>query len=121
MIPERSHRSEPNGSDDPAVEVGNAAVLIDALRQQIDVVDAKLLYALAQRMSLVKQIGYHKKAALIPIVKIDRFMKLLEDRLYRGRDLQLSESFVRALFELIHQASIDQQHDLMRAAPEKVP
>jgi len=113
-----STRSGAHGGDDPAVR--NAAILIDDLRQQIDAVDAKLLHALAQRMSLVKQIGRHKKAASITTVQIDRWMKLLEHRLRVGRSLKLTEGFVLALFELIHKESIDLQNDLMQTSPEKV-
>jgi len=106
-----------HGSDDPAVR--NAAVLIDELRQQIDVVDASLLHALAHRMSLVNQIGRHKKAASIATVQIDRWMKLLEHRLHLGRSLELTEPFILALFDLIHKASIDLQNDLMHVPPDK--
>lgn len=100
--------------------VRNAAILIDELRQQIDAVDVSLLYALAQRMSLVQQIGRHKKAASITTVQIDRWMKLVEHRLALGRKLDLSGDFVLALFELIHKEAIHVQDDLLPSVPEGV-
>jgi chorismate mutase len=107
-----------SSADDPAVR--SAAICIDELRRRIDAVDADLLQALAQRMALVEQIGRHKKTASMTPVQLERWMKLLEQRLQLGRSLQLTEGFVRALFELIHQASIDLQNDLMQSPPEKV-
>jgi chorismate mutase len=89
-----------------------ATALIDELRQQIDVVDATLLDALARRMALVTQIGRHKQSASIATVQLARWMKLLEHRLQLGRSLKLTEGFVRALFELIHKESIAVQNDL---------
>jgi chorismate mutase len=111
-------RSPAGGIDDPAVRA--AAIRIDELRRQIDAVDADLLRALAQRMALVEQIGHHKKAASITPVQLARWLELLEHRLQLGQRLQLPEGFVRALFELIHQASIELQDDLMASPPEKV-
>ena len=106
-----------DADDDPAVR--HAAISIEELRQQIDAVDVTLLRALAQRMALVEQIGHHKKVASITPVQLDRWMKLLEHRLGLARSLKLSERFVVALFELIHEASIDLQHELMHPPPEK--
>jgi chorismate mutase len=111
------NRSGATSCDDPAVR--DAAVLIDELRLQIDAADSNLLHALARRMSLVKQIGRYKKAASIPTVQIDRWMKLLEHRLQLGRSLQLTESLVLAVFELIHKEAIKVQNDLMHSPPEK--
>lgn len=105
-------------SHDPVVR--EAIASIDDLRQQIDAVDAALLHALAQRMELVKQIGYHKQAASLAPVQPDRWMKVVEHRQHLGRSLQLNERFVLALFELIHDESINLQDQLMQSLLEKV-
>ncbi|HEU4729821.1 MAG TPA: chorismate mutase [Kofleriaceae bacterium] len=111
----------PDGGGQPSeAAMRHAVALIDELRQQIDVVDSTLLHALARRMALVEQIGRHKKAASITAVQLDRWMKLVEQRLQLGRSLRLTEGFVLALFELIHGESITVQNDLMQSPLEKV-
>ena len=116
LVP-RLDRGDAQGASDP--DVKTAVASIDQLRQQIDAVDARLLHALAQRMSLVQRIGHHKKAASITAVQLDRWMKLVEHRLQLGRNLELSESFVLALFELIHHEAIKLQNDLIHSPLEK--
>jgi chorismate mutase len=96
----------------------DAAIAIEELRQQIDVVDAALLWALAERMSLVRQIGRHKKTASMTTVQIDRWMKLVAHRLALGDHLGLSQDFVLALFERIHEEAIRVQDDLMQQTAE---
>lgn len=101
-------------------DVAGAAAMIEELRRQIDAVDSRLLHALAQRMSLVEQIGRYKRIASITTVQIDRWMKLLEQRLRLGRSLKLPDDFVLALFQLIHKESINLQNELAAASAEKV-
>lgn len=110
----------PDATGTETDDVASAAVMIEELRRQIDAVDSRLLHALAQRMSLVEQIGRYKRIASIPTVQIDRWMKLLEQRLRLGRSLKLPDGFVLALFQLIHKESINLQNELAPASPEKV-
>jgi chorismate mutase len=101
-------------------DVESATAMIEELRRQIDAVDSRLLHALAQRMSLVEQIGRYKRIASITTVQIERWMKLLEQRLRLGRSLKLPDGFVLAMFQLIHKESINLQNALVPASPEKV-
>jgi chorismate mutase len=91
--------------------VWNPALEIEQLRQQIDAADTILLNALAERMSLVRQIGEHKKAAAMTAVQLDRWNALLAHRLALAEKLGLSEDFVLALFERIHIEAIRLQDE----------
>jgi chorismate mutase len=110
-------------ADEPSPpSVGDAIELADELitelRKQIDATDASMLQALAERMALVKQIGHHKKTAALATVQLDRWRQVLKDRVQLGRTLRLTESFVVALFEIIHTESINLQNELALPHPK---
>jgi chorismate mutase len=122
VVPETTTPATPTGTETGSGidDVESATAMIEELRRQIDAVDSRLLHALAQRMSLVEQIGRYKRIASITTVQIERWMKLLEQRLRLGRSLKLPDGFVLAMFQLIHKESINLQNALVPASPEKV-
>lgn len=85
---------------------------IEQLRAQIDVIDENLLYALGSRMKISRQIGQYKKDNNIAIVQANRWDSLLAAVVEKGRSYGLDEQFVRNLFNLIHDASVQTQNEL---------
>jgi len=82
---------------------------IDALREQIDVIDDELLDLLSRRMQISSQLGECKKKVNLQILQPSRWDAVLEAALAGARERGLDESFVREIFTAIHQASIDRQ------------
>jgi chorismate mutase len=87
-------------SDDPLFEN-----MLDTLRSRI----------LASRMEIVKQIAMYKKQNKVTALQISRWTQLLEDRLSTARKLNLDETFIKIIFQLIHEDSVRQQTDIMDA------
>ena len=82
---------------------------IEQLRTQIDVIDESLLISLASRMEISRKMGEFKKTHNIAIIQAERWDELISDMLSKGRAYGLSDSFVTAVFNAIHEASVDEQ------------
>jgi len=79
---------------------------LEQYRNQIDSIDSQLIELLAQRMEVVKNIGYHKQQEGMTVFQLNRWKNIIKTRLSEGTELGLSESFVKALLRLIHKESI---------------
>jgi chorismate mutase len=86
---------------------------LDLLRNRIDSIDAELLETLSARVAIVKQIGRYKKENNVTALQINRWSKLMEDRVNIGRRLDINENFVKTLFQLIHEDSVRMQTEIM--------
>lgn len=80
-----------------------------SLRSQIDSLDEELLDVLSARMAVSGRIGSIKKAGGITPLQTSRWEKVLERAVSGASARGLDPSFVRALFELIHEASLKKQ------------
>ena len=83
------------------------------LRGEIDDIDGELLQLLARRMEVSAQIGEYKKQNNVAVVQMDRWKKILADHIETGHDLGLDAGLVSAVFEAIHQASVERQSHIM--------
>ena len=79
------------------------------LRGEIDDIDDELLRLLARRMEVSARIGEYKKRNNLTVVQMDRWKKILAEHIATGQALGLDEELVNAVFEAIHQASIQRQ------------
>ena len=86
---------------------------LDVLRNRIDAVDSELLEILASRVAITKQIGQYKKENNVTALQINRWTQLMEDRVNLGKKLDLNETFVKILFQLIHEDSVRMQTEIM--------
>lgn len=86
---------------------------LDVLRSRIDSIDAELLEMLSSRVAIVKQIGQYKKDNNVTALQINRWSQLMENRVTLGKKLDLNESFVKVIFQLIHEDSVRMQTDIM--------
>lgn len=91
---------------------------IAQLRAQIDVIDENLLYTLASRMKVSRQIGQNKRKNNIAIVQANRWDSLLEAAIKRGAEYDLDADFVKALFNLIHDASVRIQNEILEGGEQ---
>ncbi|TNF41196.1 MAG: 3-deoxy-7-phosphoheptulonate synthase [Bacteroidetes bacterium] len=86
---------------------------LDVLRNRIDAIDVELLETLSSRVEIVKQIGRYKKENNVTALQINRWAQLMEDRVNLGKKLQLNDTFVKILFQLIHEDSVRMQTEIM--------
>src|SRR5208283_2687377 len=97
----------PSGADptllSPAVQV---------LRKEIDAIDDDLIALLARRMECVEQIGIWKRDHNVSLFQLERWEHVLRDRLQSSVRRHLSASFVRDLFEHIHEEALSIQEKI---------
>lgn len=79
---------------------------INQLRAQIDIIDENLLYSLSSRMEVSRKIGQYKKEHNIAILQTSRWDAVLEQMKAKGREYGLSEDFIVAVFNAIHEESV---------------
>jgi chorismate mutase len=88
---------------------------LDVLRNRIDAIDAEMLEMLASRVEIVKQIGQYKRDHNVTALQINRWTQLMEHRVSVGKNMDLNETFVKILFQLIHEDSVRMQTEIMDA------
>ena len=86
---------------------------LDVLRNRIDALDSELLEILASRVAIVQQIGKYKKDNNVTALQINRWTQLMDDRVSTGKKIDLNETFVKILFQLIHEDSVRMQTEIM--------
>ncbi len=86
---------------------------LESLRRQIDGLDGEALEIFGRRMRLADEIGRLKRADGIAIFQAKRWGEVMERALASGGGKGLSEAFVMAVFEAVHQESIDHQARVM--------
>ncbi len=86
---------------------------LDVLRNRIDALDSELLEILASRVAIVKQIGQYKKTNNVTALQMNRWAQLMENRVNLGKRLAINETFVKILFQLIHEDSVRMQTEIM--------
>lgn len=96
-------------------EIDNNTVLdtLEDLREKIDKFDDEILAILDARMKVSKDIGRYKKEHNITVLQPDRWQEILNKSLDKGKDKDLSDDFIKALFKAIHQESINKQTEIM--------
>ena len=86
---------------------------IERFRHQIDELDEEIIYLIARRMSLVREIGYVKKEKNVAILQPERWRILAEACRRRADKNELSRQFTDLFLEAIHQEGIEQQERVM--------
>ena len=89
---------------------------IDQLRAKIDIIDENILYALGSRMKVSRQIGEYKKNSNIAILQTSRWDAVLAKVVEKGSEYGLSEKFLTAVFNAIHDASVEVQNEIISGA-----
>jgi chorismate mutase len=86
---------------------------LDMLRSRIDAIDSELLEMLSSRVEIVKEIGLYKRENNVTALQINRWAQLMDNRVNIGKTLDLNETFVKILFQLIHEDSVRMQTEIM--------
>jgi len=89
---------------------------IERYRCRIDDLDEEIIHLIAQRMQLVREIGYVKKDKNVAILQPERWRALAEACRRRADKNELSREFTTLFLEAIHQEGINQQEYVMKQA-----
>lgn len=87
--------------------------MLDQLRSRIDALDIELMELLSARTEIVKQIAEYKKNNNVMALQIDRWTKMMKNRVETAEKLNLDPTFVKILFQLIHEDSVRMQTELI--------
>lgn len=91
---------------------------LEKYREQIDIIDKKLIDILAGRFVFSAHIGNIKRDSGIQILQSDRWDDVMASRKEYAIKAGLSEQFTEDFLKLIHKESIRIQNDIARNAPE---
>lgn len=86
---------------------------LDTLRKQIDELDNQLLELLAKRMRVCREIGQYKKEHNLTVVQTRRYSEILDKRGAQASLCGMSDTFIRSVFEHIHEESVAQQIEIL--------
>jgi len=92
------------------IEYGNK---LDSLRGRIDTLDTELMEILSARNEIVKQIALYKKTNNVMALQIDRWTKMMNERLDIAGKLDLDATFIKTLFQLVHEDSVRMQTEVI--------
>lgn len=80
-------------------------------RKDIDLLDEQLLKIIAQRLRVVDKIGNFKKLHGIELRDEKRWQEILHSRVKKGSELKLSEDFIKKLYQLLHEYSLQTEEN----------
>ena len=83
-------------------------------RNQIDLLDNKIVSILNDRKKIVEEIANFKAKNQLTIFQIDRWFNILHNRKQLAKELGIDEQMIAEIFELIHKYSILTQTKIMR-------
>ena len=84
-----------------------------SLRKQIDEMDDQLMDLLTRRMRVSREIALHKKEHNMGVVQTRRYTEILDKRGAQGSLCGMDETFVRRIYEAIHEESVRQQMEII--------
>ena len=86
---------------------------LTTLRKEMEDVDDQIMQLLTRRMEISRQMGVYKKEHNMAVLQLMRYNEILDKRSSQGEVCGLSPSFVKKIFENIHEESVRQQIDIM--------
>lgn len=82
---------------------------LKALRNEVDDLDDRLLDLLAMRMDVVRKMGVLKEGQNVSTFQPERWKAIVQDRVQKGVNLNLSEQVVMGIMQSIHEEAVRQQ------------
>ena len=86
---------------------------LEQLRKLIDEIDQGLLESLKHRQEIVSQIGDYKADHGVTIFQLERWRKIISERLADAESQQIDIELIRSVWNEIHKASIRLQTDVV--------
>lgn len=89
------------------------------LRRRIDVIDRRVLAALADRFKVVRQVGALKQKLGLETYQASRWEELLATRVALAKKLGLDDAFTKGFFHLIHEEALSVQRSITKPTRRK--
>lgn len=86
---------------------------LSALRKQIDELDNELMNLLTKRMRVSREIATYKQKHNMAVVQAGRYSEILEKRGAQGVLCGMDATFVKKIYEAIHEESVRQQMEII--------
>ncbi len=100
-------------------QIRKAQAQLKKLRNEIDKVDRLFMKELAKRFRVVREVGLLKNKFGFPIHQKSRMNEMLNGRRDDAARLKLDGKLVYNIFDLIHEASIVCQEEIVKKAAQK--
>lgn len=84
-----------------------------SLRKQIDEMDDQLMDLLTRRMRVSREIAAYKKEHNMGVVQTGRYTEILDKRGAQGTLCGMDATFVKKIYEAIHEESVRQQMEII--------
>ena len=84
-----------------------------SLRKQIDAMDDNLMDLLTKRMRVSREIAQYKKEHNMAVVQTGRYAEILDKRGAQGGMCGMDPTFVKKVYEAIHEESVRQQMEII--------
>lgn len=84
-----------------------------SLRKQIDEMDDNLMDLLTKRMRVSREIAQYKKEHNMAVVQTGRYAEILDKRGAQGGMCGMDPTFVKKVYEAIHEESVRQQMEII--------
>lgn len=83
--------------------------ILSKYRAKIDYYDEHLIYSLEERLKISKLIGKYKKDHNLITFQANRWKSLLENVIKMGKEHGLDENYIKDIWQIIHEKSIEVQ------------
>lgn len=87
---------------------------LELLREKIDKIDTEIIGLLGKRMQISRQVSHIKKQKNISVLQINRWDKLLKERMQQAEPKGLNGEFIKEIFEQIHKESVFIQDEMLK-------
>lgn len=87
---------------------------LELLREKIDKIDTEIIGLLGKRMQISRQVSHIKKQKNMSVLQINRWDKLLKERMQQAEPKGLNGEFIKEIFEQIHKESVFIQDELLK-------
>ncbi|MDR0661257.1 MAG: bifunctional 3-deoxy-7-phosphoheptulonate synthase/chorismate mutase type II [Prevotellaceae bacterium] len=94
---------------EPSISMGIEITELEEYRQEIDLIDEMIIQKLARRMELSRRIGQYKRDHSLMVLQIDRWEKILQNRIAMGSAMSINPKFLKKFLEMLHEESINLQ------------
>ena len=82
---------------------------LDKFRHRVDLLDTQIIELLAERFSVVEQIGEYKKEHNLAVYQANRWQDVMQSRVNEGMGKNMTEKFMKNLLFAIHEESVKKQ------------
>lgn len=80
---------------------------INKIREELDLIDSQIIQLLSARMQKVADLGEIKKKLGLPPIDMKRWDEVLKKRIELAKKYDLSQDFIRAVWESIHRKALE--------------